>query len=322
MQDGDIGEAAAGRARRSSWVAATEFLSIVPRGPREHGPEPSPPPQPATACPEIDCVRDQLSDGVIAAAERRAAELGVGADRVVIASGLISEEDYVRAFAASCGAEFMALDDMPRSWCPLPDDRLFEAATTGILPLHIDNELVLVVAPRGTAARLLAGLFAAKHDLTARFRFTCAERLQRFVVRHGNDLLARRAVEDLKTSCPRLSAAPQPRHTNWMKFIVFAALALASAIVAPEEALATIDVLLAVLFIAWIVLRLFGSLVKHPEPRRSNRLSDDKLPVYTVIAALYRESASVEHLAGALRQLDYPALGSKCTKAIFGRLAI
>jgi len=308
MQDGDIGEAAAGRARQSSWASATaEFLSIVPRGPRDHGSEPSPPPQPATACREIDCIRDQLSDGVIAAAERRAAELGVGADRVLIASGLIAEEDYARAFAASSGAEFLELDDTPRSWCLLSDDRLFEAATTGILPLHIDGELVLVVAPRGTAARLLAGLFATKHHLATRFRFTSAERLQRFVVKHGNESLARRAVEDLKTWCPELSAAPRPRRANWMKFFAIAALALASAIVVPEEALATIDVLLAVIFIAWIVLRLFGSLVKHPEPMRSPRLSDDKLPVYTVVAALYREAASVEHLVGALRQLDYPA---------------
>src|SRR3972149_6352701 len=179
MQGGVIGEAAVGRARRSFWASgAAEFLSSVPLGPREHGADPPPPPQPATACPELDCIRGQLSDGVIAAAERRAAELGVGADRVLVASGLISEGDYVRAFAACCGAEFMALDDTPRSRCLLADDRLFEAAATGILPLHIDNELVLVVAPRGTAARPPAGLFATKHDLPARFPLTCAAQPQ------------------------------------------------------------------------------------------------------------------------------------------------
>jgi hypothetical protein len=41
----------------------------------------------AGGCPEIDCVRSLLAADMIEAAECRAATLGVGADRVLIAAG-------------------------------------------------------------------------------------------------------------------------------------------------------------------------------------------------------------------------------------------
>ena len=60
-------------------------------------------------CPEIDCVRHLLSRTELALVELRAAEAGVGADRVLIADGLIDEETYVAALAASLGLEFEPL---------------------------------------------------------------------------------------------------------------------------------------------------------------------------------------------------------------------
>ena len=39
---------------------------------------------------------------------------------------------------------------------------------------------------------------------------------------------------------------------------------------------------------------------------RAPNLPDDALPVYTVIAALYREAASVDGLLAAIERLDYP----------------
>ena len=65
-------------------------------------------------CPEIDCVRHLLPRPTLALAELRAAETGVGADRVLIADGLISEETYVAALAASLGIAFEPLINRPR----------------------------------------------------------------------------------------------------------------------------------------------------------------------------------------------------------------
>ncbi len=46
--------------------------------------------------PEIDCLRSEIAPGTLAAAEDRAATLAVGADRVLIAAGTLSEEAYLR----------------------------------------------------------------------------------------------------------------------------------------------------------------------------------------------------------------------------------
>jgi len=46
----------------------------------------------ASACPEIDCVRDLLPRRVIAAAERRARAIGLGADRVLICADAMTED--------------------------------------------------------------------------------------------------------------------------------------------------------------------------------------------------------------------------------------
>ena len=65
-------------------------------------------------CPEIDCVRSLLAANVIDDAEHRAAALGVGADRVLIAAGALSEETYLRALGDALGVEFEPLDGIPR----------------------------------------------------------------------------------------------------------------------------------------------------------------------------------------------------------------
>ncbi len=53
--------------------------------------------------PEIDCIRAFFSPAVIAAAEQRAEAIGIGADRVLIASGRLEEEAYLRILGATLG---------------------------------------------------------------------------------------------------------------------------------------------------------------------------------------------------------------------------
>ena len=50
-------------------------------------------------CPEIDCLRHMVSPAQLAAAELRAAETGTGADRVLVAAGVLADADYVRALS-------------------------------------------------------------------------------------------------------------------------------------------------------------------------------------------------------------------------------
>jgi len=62
-----------------------------------------------------------------------------------------------------------------------------------MLPLAIENDLTLVVAPRGAAARRILRLIEENPARARHFRFTSAERLNRFVLRHGRAAIVARA---------------------------------------------------------------------------------------------------------------------------------
>ena len=243
---------------------------------------------PTERCPEIDCVRALLAADVIDACERRAAALAVGADRVLIAAGELDEEAYLRALGKRLGVPFEPLDDTPRALCPLNDQRLIESAAAGMLPLAIGDELYLVVTPRGAAARRILHLIEESPARARRFRFTSADRLTRFVLRSSGEALVARAADSLKQTWPMLSAAPRRGLTKFIPAAIVILPALAAAVVAPAATMLAVEVTLAAVFLAWLGLRLAGALVEPAVRDASPGLPDDALPVYTVIAALYR----------------------------------
>jgi len=261
--------------------------------------------RPRTAYPELDCIRDRLPVGLAEWSERRASSLATGADRVLITAGVIEEDEYLRAFADAAGIAFAPLDRTPRTACPLTDDRLIDAVAAGILPLRQAGELVYVVAPRGIAARRLAEFAARYADVRRRIRVTSAARLQSFVTRHAGNALGERAAEALRKTSPMLSAARRPWRTRWRPLAVLAALATTVAI-APAAATVATNVTLSLVFLAWMVLRLLGPLAWRPATRHRVPITNGQLPVYTVVAAIYREAASVGGLVDALRGLDWP----------------
>lgn len=257
--------------------------------------------------PEIDCVRSLFAADVLAVAEQRAATVGVGADRVLIASGRLSEETYLRALGQTLDVAFEPLDDIARARCPIDDQRLIESAAAGLLPLAIDDELYLVVAPRGIAARRIIAMIEDMPERAQRFRFTSVERLNRFVLRYAGTVLAAGASERLKQTWPMLSAAPPRWRGNIVPAAMLGLSTLAAAVVAPATSALVFEVMLAAVFLAWLGLRLTGVFVGSHTRDSLPRLLDDGLPVYTVIAALYREAACVEGLLSAIERLDYPA---------------
>ena len=257
--------------------------------------------------PEIDCIRPLLAADVLAAAEQRAAVVGVGADRVLVACGALREETYLRALAETLGVAFEPLDGIPRALCPINDDRLIESAAVGLLPLAIDDALYLVVAPRGTAARRIIAMIGDQPARAQRFRFTSAERLNRFVLRCTGKALAARASDRLKQTWPVLSAAPPRWLGNIVPVAILGLLTLAAVVLAPAASILVFEVMLAAVFLAWLGVRLTCVFFDSPARDPSRRLADGALPVYTVISALYHEAASVDGLLSAIERLDYPA---------------
>jgi cellulose synthase/poly-beta-1,6-N-acetylglucosamine synthase-like glycosyltransferase len=259
-----------------------------------------------SANPELDCIRSLVPGHMITSAEQRAAQIGVGAERVLITGGTLSEETYLRALGDRLGIAFKALDGFRRTACPLSDGRLIEALQTGLLPIQDGDDLVLAVAPRGTAARRLADLAKVDPDMARRFRFTTAEGLNRFVLRHAAGAFVARA-DRLKQDWPELAAGSSRRRFILAPVAIAASVTAAAALIAPTLTAQSIALLLAMLFLSSIGLRLIGTLTRISMPHSAAPLPDEALPVYSIICALYREATSVHGLLRALEQLGYPA---------------
>src|SRR5690606_39303114 len=119
---------------------------------------------------------------VLNAAGGRAAELGIGAEQVLIDRGVIDERGYLRHLARYAGLTVERFDGVRRADCPLSDDDLVRAATYGILPLRRAGRLGWVIAPRGTAARYLAAQLADRRAGRAGISLAATGDFDRFLM--------------------------------------------------------------------------------------------------------------------------------------------
>jgi cellulose synthase/poly-beta-1,6-N-acetylglucosamine synthase-like glycosyltransferase len=275
--------------------------------PRARSSEPGP-------AAELNCLRQIFAPQILASAERRGRETNTGADRVLIARGLIDEADYLRHFAAYSGLGLETFADVGRGDCPLPDDTIHFAARHGYLPIVAQGQLVYVVAPREYTARRIARLIAACPELRPRIRLATAADLHAFLDRASGDVLARVATHGLADRFPTLSAAPRPAAPRTVastarslaRDLTWLAGPLALFTLAPMAVFTAGAVALSLWFLLFTSLRLAGCLVAKETRPNLPRLPDHDLPVYTVIAALYHEAASVAPLMRSLDALDYP----------------
>lgn len=289
------------RAKTASWLASAALREILPqvRSPGSNRTYPS-------AYPELDCVRHLLPDRILAAAERRAEAIGVGAERVLVCADAMTEEAYLTALATYLGTAYERFDTVSRGDCPLDDDRLIEAAAAGLLPLRQGRDLVWIIAPRGATARRLADPREPQPRWLRSFRLTSADRLRHFVMRHGQRALGRRASEVLRDNQPQFSAAPRQSGRRGAAAIAIAMLILVFFVAAPIPVIEGLSALCCVLFLAAALLRLLSACFSSAASRHCAPIDDAALPIYTVICALYREAAVVEHLVAAIKALDYP----------------
>ncbi|WP_439923663.1 glycosyltransferase family 2 protein [Nitrobacter sp. JJSN] len=260
---------------------------------------------------ELDCLRHVLAPALLSAAEARGREVGVGADQALIRSGVIDEDAYLQALSFHTGLAIETFADASRGDCLLSDRHLSRAAQHGLLPLRRHGQLIWAVAPRGFGARRLCRLVAAYPSLCDRICLISTRDLNQFLLRQeAGDALGRSAADALGRRFPALSAAPiadgVPAGMRAVRRLAQTGALAGIVTLMPTSALDIWSSVLAVWFLAFIGLRLAASL-RPPRPNvRLPRIPDGRLPVYTVIAALYREAASVAPLMQAIGALDYP----------------
>lgn len=90
------------------------------------------------------------------------------------------------------------------------------------------------------------------------------------------------------------------------RYLLRLAAPLALLTLAPFTVLDIFGIILSVWFLLFTSLRLAGSVSPRKPTAPCQRLPDDQLPVYTVVAALYREASSVAPLMQYIDELDYP----------------
>jgi cellulose synthase/poly-beta-1,6-N-acetylglucosamine synthase-like glycosyltransferase len=259
---------------------------------------------------ELDCLRRVLAPELLRTAEARARQLGIGADQVLILWGVIDEEAYLRRLAFHTGVAIENFSETGRGGFLPRDHHIAQAAQFGLIQLGRDGRPTWTLAPRHLAARTLCRLIARYPDLTEWLRLATSSHLHQFLLHQTDDVLGRAAANGLRRRFPRMSAAPAAgKGSRWRRHLQrckgpfgIAALVL----LPPIVALDAWSVVLALWFLAFVGLRLWGSFIPRlPQPKLP-RLPDHRLPVYTVIAALYREAKSVEPLMRAINELDYP----------------
>ncbi len=220
----------------------------------------------------------------------------VPADEFLIKQGLVPEEEFYRALALELGVPFVASPHLsPRSRYP-------ESILAALAPLA-GPEPRFVAAPRGPA---LANLLKARSS-NRLLAVTTPSRLREALFRARGPLIAHRAAYDLAEKAPELAS-----NLSYGQILVLCTVVALTAFGLGHTPGSTIGILGAVmgpLFLGMIVLRLATSILSNPvEPEvQPPRAEDADLPVYTIIAALYREKRVVTRFLEALARLDYPA---------------
>ncbi len=226
---------------------------------------------------------------------------GVSADAALLAEGLMEEEDFYRALADYLNVQFEQ-EDLEIA----PSIEASRAVELGYAPLA-PNSLGLrwVFAPRGAAIGHLIGAARGEKSrplfaVTTRRRFI--EALQEEPLKAAGRTAPYRAERVDPELCARTALT--------RRSIAYFAAGLLLPFVflfLPYRPLALAVALpIATLFLASVFMRLFACAASFESGDRNFEISDADLPVYTVIAPLYREATVARQLSRAIDSLDYP----------------
>ncbi|MGQ3676603.1 glycosyltransferase family 2 protein [Xanthobacter sp. TB0139] len=270
---------------------------------------------------ELEAFRGLLSPDVLAAAARRARDLGVGGDQVLVAQGHVTPRQ-----AAQCLADHLGLELAQPEHLHLPPDAatLKALLRTGAVPeMLADGRTRFNLAAEGREVRHLARALKADTTLHHRVRLLAPADLRALVMARASRALTRDAAFHLRDTKPEASAGTlsQPFVTTMLGLAI--ATPLLAALLVPlmlgqpvTSGFLILQFVLSLVFLFWITLRLAGCLYDAEWPRHPSEESceagergaaDDRaLPVYSILVPLYREAAVVPQLVEALGALDYP----------------
>ena len=242
----------------------------------------------------------QILKEAACAAER----IGVTAERILLAEGLMSSETYYRALARS-----LDLPYAERPVRPAPDAAIIRILDSGLMPLVPNAQgWRFLAAPRGAILRrFLLLVQSCSPQQMPSVALTSPERLEALLRHDQRHAVVRSATHGLpdwdRTLSAKVGITPAQAFAICVAALAFCVTAWLSATAA---SLAIMGLFVGG-FLSAIILRLVATAASPGgSSRATERVQDRDLPVYSVIVPLFREARVVKRLVSALDRLDYP----------------
>jgi len=236
-----------------------------------------------------------------------ARDWGVHPHEVLIAEGHITEDAYVQALAEMAGVPYRT-NVAPRE-IAIPRNASFRRCLSAGFVKEAGPARAFLLGTDRLRPFALRALLAR---LSSHRIALCGPRALRDAIRDRfTAVLAQGAVRTLAARRPHLSAhRPALAWQVWVFALGCAAL-LAAGLTAPLATVHVATIVLACAFVPVILLRLaaaFELAGKGPAPSGDAvPAPGSELPVYTILAPLYREAHMLPSLLNALSRLDWPA---------------
>ncbi|MCB8822729.1 glycosyltransferase family 2 protein [Microvirga rosea] len=219
-------------------------------------------------------------------------------DIYLLKTGMVEETLFYRALAQELGVPFTLFPRLSRH------SRYPESILAGLAPLQ--SATGFLMAPSG---EILTRLLRARTMIHRQVVVTTPTRLRQEVMRTKHRSIAYHGANALCDRSADLSIRDGLSRRHVAGLAVLSGLFAFWSVAAPATTLAVLAAALSPLFFAAVVLRLATILLDNPvAPARAvRREADSALPIYTIIAPLYRERRIATRLVAALSQIDYPA---------------
>jgi glycosyltransferase XagB len=223
---------------------------------------------------------------------------GVMADRVLLAEGRISEDYFYRALARHLRLTFTDAD-IALSAGP----QMIEAVAVALPP---GRGAAFLIAPCGAAiGRLIAAM--SRRGPGTNIALTTPSHLSWIVRKAARREIGRGASFGLPDFDANLCAKGGMNARQGVALGVLGSIAAFFLPLAPAASVTTGAAILGIALLATFWLRLSACAASpKPRPSLSRVLSDDELPLYSIVIALYREARVVPQLLGAIGALAYP----------------
>lgn len=284
-----------------------DFPEPVPLRADQRIPSGNPPDTPAAAFPTLEAealAAAGFGARLIAVMAARAARNGATIEDELLASG-VSENDYYAALARHLGVAFLARPEPAH----LADGGALDSQLTRpeMLRLHPPGRPpLIVVAPQARRLFELGSLLDGLPEARKALAVTSRGAVREAVWKTGERRRVRETVTRLFDTAPQLSA----RVTLWglqgfyagMLFTAFAF----GVTLAPFAAGLWLHTFLSLFYCAGLLIRAAAILGPPVAIAPAAPPEETGLPVYTVMVALYRESAVAAQLVDALKRLEWP----------------